>query len=230
MSENNMSLLIKSPLLTKILSILLFIISPLLFFIIIAHFPELSFSVDVFLFVFMVAGIYLGIYLYTIGDLAESFISVLQIKNLSYKKFQLLQSKIILEYATKQFELISFSRFNLHSIFMVLHYGGEGGGFPKSHLELWVSTKSENYSTENPYLEVTRKYAYDLGELMKPHKYIQEDLEDYGKNISDLFFLGFAKRGKDKYLLAMLDWNTKPYVLAKMLDIMSEIVEKYGKE
>ncbi|MCK4310496.1 MAG: hypothetical protein KAV48_06500 [Methanomicrobia archaeon] len=63
---------------------------------------------------------------------------------------------------------------------------------------------------------------------MKPHKYINEAFKEYG-NISDLFFLGFTKRGKNKYLLAMLEWGVKPDTLAETLDAMSGIIEKYEK-
>ncbi len=104
-------------------------------------------------------------------------------------------------------------------------------GIPKSHLELWIKLSTTNvFFIEDPYQRVLQKYTGSLGEFMKPHRYIQEDLKEYGKNVSDLLFLGFTKRGKDKYLLAMLEWDTKPYVIAKVLDIMIEIVEKYEEK
>ncbi len=228
MQNNKIPRVIKEPILIKVLSMLIFTASPLLFLIVNILFPELSFLVSVFLFILMLLGIFLGMHLYTTGSLAEKFISILQTRECLYKKIVFLQSKITFEYNDKQFELISFSRFKLHSIYMTLVYGDIGRGFPKSHLELWVLTTADIYCNESPYTKVTRKYAYDLGEFMKPHKYINEAFKEYG-NISDLFFLGFTKRGKNKYLLAMLEWGVKPDTLAETLDAMSGIIEKYEK-
>jgi|GEM_PF-3066168 len=233
MQENNLPLSIRNPKGIKTLSIIIFIIDPLLFLIINMLFPRLSFFTTMVLFIFMLLGIYLAIHLYTTGCVGEKFIFLFQIRKVSYKSYKFLYNKFIFKYNNKEFKMIPFLNVTPQGIIRGLYYswGTLDFGIPKSHLELWIKLSTTNvFFIEDPYQRVLQKYTGSLGEFMKPHRYIQEDLKEYGKNVSDLLFLGFTKRGKDKYLLAMLEWDTKPYVIAKVLDIMIEIVEKYEEK
>jgi hypothetical protein len=180
----------------------------------------------------MFVGIFLGIHLYIAGDVAEKFISLFRVREISYKAYKFLYNKILFEYENKKFEVVPFSNVSFRGIIRGLYYswGTLDFGIPKSHLDVYIKTKANISYNEDPYRVVIRKYTGSFGEFIKPHKYIDEDLKEYGESISDLFFLGFTKRGKETYLLAMLEWNTKAYVLAKILDVMSEIVEKYEKK
>jgi hypothetical protein len=175
-------------------------------------------------FLFFIALILLGSRFFILSYTGKNLPLLLKREEILSKKYKFLKNKIVFEYKNKKFEIVLFSGFSFRGFLDALYYswGTLDFGVPESHLEIWTKTKADVSYIRDPYRKILRK-------LHKPHKYIEEDLKEYGENISDLFFLSFTKRGKDKYLLAMLDWDTKPYVLSKVLDAMSEIVEKYDK-
>ncbi|MEA1993089.1 MAG: hypothetical protein U9N35_01650 [Euryarchaeota archaeon] len=108
--------------------------------------------------------------------------------------------------------------------------GLERGYSPHSHLKMWTKTTFSVPTVKDPEELIMRRVSLSVfSELMKPHKYIQENLKKY-EEIPDLFFLGFTRRNNDTYLLAMLEWKVTPDAIVKTLDAMSEIVERYEEE
>jgi len=207
----NLPLLIKYSTLLQYIGAGLIIISLILFVITLP--PS---YIDFLLFLLL---IFLGDTLFFWGRSVKSIFFLLKKEDILFKKYKFLKNGILYQYKEREFEMIPFSGYTPNYYIKSFGYGWKT---PEPHIEIWTKVNSTEY-IEDPYKKILRI-------IHKPRKYIQEDLKEYGKNVSDLLFLGFTKRGKDKYLLAMLEWDTKPYVIAKVLDIMIEIVEKYEEK
>jgi hypothetical protein len=213
MQKNNLPALIKYPTQVQYIGAGLILFSPILFFLTLP--PS---YIDFFLFI---ALIFLGASLLPLGHSGKRIFPLLKKENIFFKEYKFLKNRVFFQYKSKEFEIVPFLRYSLHGY--LRRFDHRLGAPDEPHMEIWTKITATVPCIEDPYKKILRI-------LRKPDTYIQENIKEYGGNISDLLFLGFTKRDNDTYLLAMLDVDTTAYILTKMLDIMSEIVERYEKE
>jgi len=210
---SNMPILIKYPTLIQYIGAGFIIFAPIFFYLMLP--PS---YIDFLLFIVL---IFLGADLFSLGRSGKRIFPLLKKESILFKKYKFLKNKIFCQYKGKEFEIVPFSGYTLHGY--IRRFDHRFGVPDEPHVEVWTKITATVSCIEDPYKKILRI-------LRKPDTYIQEDLKAYGGNISYLLFLGFTKRDNDTYLLAMLDVDTTSYILAKTLDAMSEIIEKYEKK
>lgn len=214
MQESNVPILIKHPPQVQYIGAGLIIFSSILFFLTLP--PS---YIDFLLFIVL---IFLGATLFSLGHSGRRISPLLKKEDILFKKYKFLKNRILCQYKSREFEIVPFLGYTLHGY--IRRFNHRLGAPDEPHVEIWTKTNANVSCVEDPYKKILR-----IRILRKPDTYIQEDLKAYGE-IEHLLSLGFTRRGKDTYLLAMLDLDTNPDALAKTLDAMSEIVERYADD